>query len=139
MAEHFAPVYHFRIILMKVHPSRFLAKVPRNLIMSKVQRKIIFYHSSHKLYFARVGSIVTRIYRLHSSHFRRQKRCSQPTQDIDQTFEQCWSTVYEARTTLYQYWVNASFGLGHDISDLTKKLKHHMSIPKYLKVGKKCN
>ena len=40
----FAPVYHFRIIMIKVPPSRFLAKififvlVPRNLIMSKVQR-----------------------------------------------------------------------------------------------------
>ena len=56
MAEHFAPVYHFLIILIKCTPSRFLAKkiifvfVPRNLIMSKVQRKIIFDHSSHRLY-----------------------------------------------------------------------------------------
>ena len=55
MAEHFAPVHQFRIFLIKVPPSRFLAKmfifvlVPRNLIMSKVQRKIIFDHSSHRL------------------------------------------------------------------------------------------
>ena len=55
MAEQFAPVYHFLIILIKVPPSRFLAKmfifvlVPRNLIMSKVQRKIIFDHSSDRL------------------------------------------------------------------------------------------
>ena len=55
MAEHFSLVYHFQIILIKVSPSRFLAKififvlVPGNLIMSKVQRKIIFDHSSHSL------------------------------------------------------------------------------------------
>ena len=42
MVEHFAPVYHFSIMLRKVPPSRFLAKmfifvlVPMNLIMSKV-------------------------------------------------------------------------------------------------------
>ena len=55
MAEHFAPVDHFWIILIKVPPSRFLAKmfifvlVPWNLIMSNVQQKNIFYHSSHRL------------------------------------------------------------------------------------------
>ena len=54
MADHFAPVYLSRIILIKVPPFRFLAKmfifvlVPRTLIMSRVQRKIIFDHSSHR-------------------------------------------------------------------------------------------
>ena len=57
MAEHFAPAYHFRIILTnKGTPSRFLTKmvifvlVPINLIMSKIQRKIIFDHSSHRIF-----------------------------------------------------------------------------------------
>ena len=53
MAEHFVLVYHFRIICIKVPPSRFLAKifvlVLRNLIMSKVQRKIIFDHLSLRI------------------------------------------------------------------------------------------
>ena len=53
--DNFAPLHHFRIILTKVPPCRFLAKmfifvlVPGNLIMSKAQRKSIFDHSSHRL------------------------------------------------------------------------------------------
>ena len=58
MAEHFTPVYPFRIILTKVPPSRNLSKmfifvlVPRNLIMSGVRPDSIlspFWKSSHRL------------------------------------------------------------------------------------------
>ena len=61
MAEHFYPGLPFRIILTKVPPSRFLAKmfifvlVPRNLIMSGVRPDSIlspFWESSHILYHA---------------------------------------------------------------------------------------